>query len=172
MPANDHHHHDIETLGLALLTVSSTRDHTQDPSGDTAVTITEEAGHHVIHRDICRDEVVPIQRTVKRFVSDEAVDVAVTMGGTGVTPDDVTPEAVSALFDRRLPGFGERFRTRSVEDIGERVIASRATGGIVHGVPVFCVPGSKGAVRLAMAELILPISGHLVGLANRRHTEQ
>ena len=158
-------------MGFGLLTVSSTRDLSEDSAGDTAVELITDAHHSVAARDLCKDRRTTIRRTVKRFIADESVDLIVTMGGTGVTPDDVTPEAVRPLFDRELPGFGERFRARSSDDIGERVIASRATAGIGDAVPIFCVPGSEPAVRLALDELILPVGGHLAGLANRDSTD-
>jgi molybdenum cofactor biosynthesis protein B len=91
----------------------------------------------------------------------------VTTGGTGVTPDDVTPEAVKGLFAKTLPGFGELFRRLSYEEIGTRTIGSRAIAGVVSATPVFCLPGSENAVRLGVDEVILPEIGHLVGLAGR-----
>jgi len=89
----------------------------------------------------------------------------VTTGGTGVTPDDVTVEAVEPLFEKRLPGFGELFRRLSYEEIGTQAIATRATAGIADGVPVFCLPGSESAVRLGTEEIIVEVVGHLAGLA-------
>ena len=171
MTKHSHHHHDIDELGFGLLTVSSSRDQSDDSAGDAAATLVTEAGHIVAVRDLCVDRRTAIYRTVKRFIANDSVDIVVTMGGTGVTPDDVTPDAVQPLFDRELPGFGERFRARSTADIGERVIASRATAGIAETVPIFCVPGSEPAVRLAVNELILPVGGHLAGLANRDTTD-
>lgn len=164
---HDHHQHDLEQLGLALLTVSSSRSLEDDPAGDAAAAAATEAGHDVVARVRQPDQITAIQRSVRGFLRDDHVDLVVTMGGTGVTPDDVTPEAVEPLLDRQLPGFGERFRATSVSQIGERVIASRATAGVADGVPIFCVPGSEPAVRLAMTELILPVGGHLAGLAAR-----
>ena len=100
------------------------------------------------------------------------VDVAVTTGGTGVTPDDVTVEAVEPLVEKTLPGFGELFRRRSEADIGTRVIATRAFAGVADGVPVFCLPGSEAAVRLGVSEVILPEAGHLAGLARRDEEDE
>jgi Molybdopterin biosynthesis enzymes len=94
----------------------------------------------------------------------------VTTGGTGVTPDDVTIEAVSQQYDKSLPGFGELFRRRSEAEIGTRVLGTRATAGIIDTVPVFCLPGSENAATLGSNELIVPEASHLAGLAARDET--
>jgi molybdopterin biosynthesis enzyme MoaB len=96
----------------------------------------------------------------------------VTTGGTGVTIDDVTPAACEGLFEREIPGFGELFRVVSYEEIGHRAMASRATAGVVSGTPTFCLPGSRGAVRTGMAELVLPEAPHLAGLVTRHRFDR
>ena len=95
----------------------------------------------------------------------------VTTGGTGVTPDDVTVEAVGPLFDKELRGFGELFRRYSEAEIGTRVVATRATAGIVDGVPVFCLPGSENAAKLGTGEIVVPEVAHLVGLAGNDESQ-
>ena len=90
----------------------------------------------------------------------EAVDIIIITGGTGVSARDVTVEAIE--FDKILPGFGELFRYLSYKEVGSRAMMSRATLGVKDGVPVFCLPGSKNAVTLAMRELVLPELGHLL----------
>ena len=169
---HEHGHGDlgVDALGAAVVTVSSSRTLEDDPSGDALASAFENAGHAVVTRELVEDAYDNIQRTVSTLAGRGDVDLVVTTGGTGVTPDDVTPEAVRPLFDKELPGFGELFRRRSEEKIGARTIASRATAGIAGGVPVFCLPGSENAVRLGVDELILPEAEHLVGLA--RHEEE
>jgi len=164
---HDHHHHDADSVAVAVVTVSSSRSLDEDPSGDHVAAAFEEAGHEVAVRELVPDEYDSVQGTVDRLARREDTDVVVTTGGTGVTPDDVTPEAVKGLFAKTLPGFGELFRRRSVEEIGTRTIGSRATAGIVSDAPVFCLPGSENAVRLGVDEIVLPEVGHLVGLAGR-----
>ncbi len=164
---HEHHRHDLDTLGVGVVTVSTSRDPDEDPSGDLIVELFEDAGHEIAARDLVPDDHDLIQGTVNDLVDREPVDVVVTTGGTGVTPDDVTPEAVEALIDKRLPGFGELFRQLSYEEIGTMVVATRAVGGIVEDVPVFALPGSTNAVQLGVAEIILPEVGHLAGLARR-----
>jgi len=162
----DHHHADVEQLGVAVVTVSSSRSLDDDPSGDAAQELLEEDGHSVVARDLVADDLDGVQRAVLALTGREDIDVVVTTGGTGVTPDDVTVEAVEPLFDKDLPGFGELFRILSYEEVGTRAMGSRATAGVSEGVPVFCLPGSEDAVRTGVDELILAEAPHLVGLAN------
>jgi molybdenum cofactor biosynthesis protein B len=176
---HDHHHaHDAGSVGAAVVTVSSTRTLSDDPSGDAVVAAFEDAGHSVVTRELIRDNFDEIQRSVANLVDRDDVDVVVTTGGTGVTPDDETVEAVEPLFDKDLAGFGELFRRLSFDEVGTRVVGTRATAGVVEhgsapgerpsgGVLVFCLPGSENAARLGVEDAILPEVGHLVGLAQR-----
>lgn len=167
---HDHHAHDLSTVGVAVVTVSSTRSLDDDPSGDVIETTLENAGHDVVLRELVADEFDHVQGVVDRCVNREDVDAVVTTGGTGVTVDDVTVEAVTPLFEKRLPGFGELFRTLSFDEIGTRVVATRTTAGIADGVPVFCLPGSENAARLGTEEIVVPEVPHLAGLAHQSNT--
>ena len=108
-----------------------------------------------------------MQAAVDNLAGRDDVDVVVTTGGTGVTPDDVTVDAARPLFGKELPGFGELFRRLSAEDIGAKVVGSRATAGVVDDTLVFCLPGSEHATTLGTEDVILPEITHLVGLATR-----
>ena len=162
-----HHRHDAETVAVAVVTVSSSRSLEADESGDWIVDAFEDAGHEVVVRELVDDEFDGVQGAVDRLVRREDTDAVVTTGGTGVTPDDVTPDAVDPLFEKHLPGFGELFRRLSYEEVGTRTVGSRAIAGIADGTVVFCLPGSENAVRLGTEAVILPELGHLVGLASR-----
>ena len=162
-----HHHHDVEQVGAAVVTVSSTRSLDDDPSGDSIVAAFEADGHEVVTRELVQDSYDGVQSTLDHLVSREDVDVVVTTGGTGVTPDDVTVEAATALFDKQLPGFGELFRRLSYDEVGTKVVGTRATAGVADGVPVFCLPGSENAARLGSEDIIVPDIGHFAGLAHR-----
>jgi molybdenum cofactor biosynthesis protein B len=165
---HDHGHRlDVDLLGVAVVTVSSTRSLDDDPSGDVIQAVVEGDDHEVATRKLLRDDFDSVQSTVKTLVGRDDVDVVIITGGTGVTPDDVTIEAVRGLFDKTLPGFGELFRLLSYDEIGTMVVATRATAGIVDGVPVFCLPGSENAAHLGTEEIILPEMEHLAGLATR-----
>jgi len=161
----DHHHHDVEQVGAAVVTVSSTRSLDDDPAGDAIVAAFEDEGHEVVTRELLQDNYDGVQSTLDHLVSRKDVDVVVSTGGTGVTPDDVTVEAVQALFDKKLPGFGELFRRLSYDEVGTRVVGTRAAGGVSDGTPVFCLPGSENAARLGSEEVVVPEVGHLAGLA-------
>ena len=162
---DDHHADDAEAIGFGVLTISSSRTVGTDESGDVLVDAIERDGHTVAVRDIVTDDEAAIARCVEELASEDGVDAVVSTGGTGLTPDDVTVEAVRPLFGREIPGFGERFRARSVEDIGPHGMLTRATAGVVTGVPVFCLPGSEQAAEFGAGELVLPVVGHVVGLA-------
>lgn len=164
---HDHHHHDVDSLGVGLLTVSSSRTIEADSAGDAIAEAMADAGHEIAVRELVPDDYDRVQDTVDRFISRDDVDCVVTTGGTGVTPDDVTIEAVEPLFDKRLPGFGELFRTLSYEEIDTRVVGTRAAGGIADGAAVFCLPGSENAARLGTEEILVAEAPHLVGLAGR-----
>jgi len=164
---HDHHAADLDELGFAVLTISSSRASTEDPAGDAIDALLSEAGHEVAIRELVGDDYDGIQSTVERLLERADVDAIVTAGGTGVTPDDVTIEALDPLLEKVLPGFGELFRALSREEIGTRVVGTRAMAGVVDGVPVFALPGSEHAARLGTEEIILEEAGHLAGLAGR-----
>lgn len=162
-----HHHHDVETLGVAVLTISSSRSLDDDPAGDVIVAAFEADGHEVVTRDLVRDDYDSIQDAVHRLVDRDDTNVVITTGGTGITPDDVTVEAIRPLLDKHLPGFGELFRALSRDEIGTRVVGTRATAGVADGVLVFSLPGSENAARLGAQDVVVPEAPHLAGLAKR-----
>ena len=169
---HDHHQHDLDALGASVVTVSSTRSLDDDLAGDAIAAAFERAGHEVVHRELVDDDFDGVQAAVKQLVGRQDTDVVVTTGGTGVTPDDVTVEAVTPLFDKRLPGFGELFRDLSYDEIGTKVVGTRAVAGVSDGVPVFCLPGSENAAALGAEEIIVEEAGHLAGLARRDGEEE
>lgn len=162
-----HHHEHVEAgeRSLALITVSSSRSADDDPSGDAIAAAAEAAGHSVQQRSIVEDDIGAISDAVTAGV--DGADAVVLTGGTGITPDDVTIEAVTPMFDKELPGFGEHLRRLSTDEIGSAVIMTRSTAGIVEETPVFALPGSTNAVDLAMGEIILPELDHVIDLADR-----
>lgn len=165
------HEHDFGTAGIAVVTVSTSRTLDEDPGGDAIVATVEDEGHEIVNRELVDDDYDGIQGRVDALVGRDDVDCVITTGGTGVTPDDVTIEAIRPLFGKELPGFGELFRASSREEIGTRVVATRATGGIVDSVPVFCLPGSEDAASLG-AGIVTEEAGHLAELAGRDVDEE
>ena len=125
------------------------------------------AGHAVVTRAWVRDDVRAIRAAIRRGLARRDIDVVLLTGGTGVAPRDVTPEAVEPLLERPLPGFGERFRAVSAASVGSAAWLSRAGAGVARGRLVVYLPGSSGAVREALTELILPELVHAVRLLGR-----
>ncbi|HXV76020.1 MAG TPA: MogA/MoaB family molybdenum cofactor biosynthesis protein [Candidatus Polarisedimenticolaceae bacterium] len=148
---------------VALLTVSDTRTVDTDRSGQLAKRLLEEAGHRSFDYRIVPDEPERVREQIERWLGQDACDAVVVNGGTGIAARDRTYEAVVALLDQRLPGFGELFRALSFVEIGSGAMLSRAVAGVARGRPLFSLPGSPAAVELALRRLIVPELGHLLG---------
>jgi len=164
---HDHHHNHgtDETLDFAVLTISSSRSSEDDESGPIAREAIEDAGHRVAATEVVTDDAEAIRERVADRRAD--VDVIVTTGGTGLTPDDVTIEAIRPLLDPEIPGVGEYFRRLSHEQVGTAAMLTRATAGIVGETAVYAFPGSPDAIELGVEDVLLPEIGHVVGLAGR-----
>lgn len=134
-------------LGVAVLTISDTRTEDTDRSGQALVERATSAGHRLADKRIVVDDVYQIRAVVSAWITDPEVQVIISTGGTGFTGRDSTPEAVSVLFDKRIEGFGERFRLLSGEEIGSSTIQSRCLAGLANATVIFCLPGSTGACR-------------------------
>mgnify|MGYP003460802089 CR=1 FL=1 len=139
-------------VGIAVLTVSDSRDEQSDKSGRLLVERLVGAGHRLAEKLIVPDDVYQIRAAVS--IADPQVNVVITTGGTGVTGRDGTPEAVAPLLDKVLDGFGEMFRSISYADIKTSTLQSRALAGVANATYVFCVPGSSGACATAWDALI------------------
>ncbi len=143
-------------LRIAVLTVSDSRTEATDKSGQLLAKRLEETGHILFKKSIVPDDVYKIRATVSGWIAEEAVQVILTTGGTGVTGRDGTPEAVRPLLDKEIEGFGEIFRILSFEENMTSAIQSRALAGVANGTYIFCLPGSSGACALAWDRLIKP----------------
>jgi molybdopterin adenylyltransferase len=143
-------------LRIAVVTVSDTRTLETDTSGALVSDALARAGHEVALRRIVKDELLEIRELLNTCVLDPSLDVIVTTGGTGVTARDVTPDAVAPLVTKPIPGFGELFRMLSYAEIGASTIQSRAEAALCGTTLVFVLPGSTGAVRLALEKIIVP----------------
>jgi molybdenum cofactor biosynthesis protein B len=150
---------------VAAVTVSDTRTAADDEGGRTLVARLEAAGFTVTLREIVRDEPDAIRAVVTRVCDHDLADAVVTTGGTGVAPRDCTYEAVEALLDKKLDGFGEAFRRLSWDEVGPRAVLSRAIAGTHRGRVIAALPGSPKAVVLAVDRVLGPILGHAVALA-------
>jgi len=140
---------------IAVLTVSDSRTLEDDRSGDTLVERLHGAGHKLAARAVVKDEVADITAQLKEWITDDAVDVVIATGGTGVTGRDVTPEAFASVWEKEIPGFGELFRWVSYQKIGTSTIQSRACAGLANGTYLFALPGSTGACKDAWDEILV-----------------
>jgi molybdenum cofactor biosynthesis protein B len=145
-----------------VITCSDTRTPDTDTSGQLIQKLLKEQGHRVIAYHLVKDEPSKIKAKVKAALTDKKIQAIIINGGTGISKRDSTFEAVDAMLEKRLVGFGEIFRYLTYQDIGSPAIMSRATAGIIKGRVLFSTPGSENAVRLAMEKLILRELGHLV----------
>ncbi|WP_252501799.1 molybdenum cofactor biosynthesis protein B [Sporosarcina sp. Marseille-Q4943] len=152
-----------KTIGIAVLTVSDTREKETDKSGATIIRMAEQAGHHIAGYEICTDEREQIVRNVNRWLGNPAVEAIIITGGSGIGYRDITIETVKPYFTKTIDGFGELFRFLSyTEDVGSKALLSRATAGAIDEKVLFALPGSSKAVELAMEKLILPELHHIV----------
>jgi molybdenum cofactor biosynthesis protein B len=134
-------------VSIAVMTVSDTRDSSNDTSGDALAARITESGHHLAARAIVKDDANLLESQLKTWIEDKTIDVVITTGGTGITGRDVTPEAFSRILEKTIEGFGELFRMLSYQKIGTSTIQSRAIGGVAKGTYLFALPGSTGAVK-------------------------
>lgn len=152
-----------ERVNCAIITVSDTRTPDTDRSGQLIRQLLEARGFAVADYAIVPDDREAIAALLREAAANPDIEAVLLNGGTGIAQRDTTYEAVQALLDKEMPGFGEIFRYLSfAEDIGSAAILSRAIAGTIGQTAVFSMPGSTGAVRLAMTRLILPELGHVM----------
>ena len=164
-----HHKSDAPTsVGVAVITMSDSRNKDSDKSGQLIKEKLIEAGHEVVHYAVVKDTARQIKGELVIVCEKAACKAVIMNGGTGISPRDNTFEVVNGMLDKRLPGFGEIFRYLSYKEIGSAAMMSRTTAGTYRGRILMSLPGSTPAVRLAMDELILPELGHLVATIQPR----
>ncbi|WP_055074233.1 molybdenum cofactor biosynthesis protein B [Pseudanabaena sp. 'Roaring Creek'] len=147
---------------FAVITVSDTRTPETDKSGNFIKQSMTNAGHILDYYALVKDEPDEIREQMLNLATIADLDAIILNGGTGIAPRDTTYDAIAALLEKTLPGFGEMFRYLSWQEVGSRAIASRSEAGIYQGKLVFSLPGSSNAVKLAIEQLILPEIIHLV----------
>ena len=162
-PASGRHHlGGSRALGFGVLSVSDTHTEDDDPSGHLARDLITAAGHKVVHYALVANSIADAREKLEPWLKEHAVEVAVTVGGTGVSSRDLTVNALETMGGKRIDGFGELYRSVSFQEVGPLAIISRAGLYLVSGKPVFALPGSERAVRTALERLILPAAIHLV----------
>ena len=162
MSTHEHKKHAPRKVTIGIITVSTTRALVDDTSGQWISESAAALGHEIVYHQVIPDDADIIASTVQAVIGDEKPQVILMSGGTGITPQDVTIEAVSPLFAKVLTGFGPLFAQLSFKEIGSAAYLSRATAGVIKDTVVFCMPGSINACKLACRELIFPELGHLV----------
>lgn len=165
-------------VNIAVLTVSDTRTDANDTSGAYIADRLGAEGHRIVARTIVKDVETQIRAQLAVWIADPAIEVVIATGGTGVTPRDVTPEAMAPLVTKHIPGFGELFRQLSFAEIGTATIQSRADAALCGQTYVFLLPGSTGGVKLGVDKILVPQLDHrlkpcnFVMLLPRIKTEQ
>jgi molybdenum cofactor biosynthesis protein B len=147
---------------IAILTLSTTRSIKEDVSGQWIREMAVEIGHEVVCHRVIPDDTATISMTVREITENLEPQILLMNGGTGITPQDVTIEAVSPMFTKVLSAFGPLFAQLSMQEIGSAAVMSRAAAGLIGSTVVFCMPGSLNACKLACTRLIFPELGHLV----------
>jgi len=158
-----------KSLSFAVITISTSRykdfqagKPATDESGDMILKILKNKGHTIAVQRLITDNKAMIQETIHEMLNSPKVDAIISTGGTGITPADITIEAVEPILEKELPGFGELFRHLTYQEIGSAAVMSRAIAGVANGKAVFCLPGSPHAVKLCLERLVLPETAHIV----------
>jgi molybdenum cofactor biosynthesis protein B len=162
MSVHEHKERAKRSIRAFVVTVSDTRDETTDTSGQAIKNYLTDEQHQIAGYRIVRDEAAEIQSVLEQALGSADVDAVIINGGTGIAPRDVTYEVVGRLLEKKLDGFGEIFRYLSYLDIGSAAVMSRAAAGAARGKILISLPGSKGAVTLAMEKIVLPEIRHMV----------
>jgi molybdenum cofactor biosynthesis protein B len=159
-----------KTFKCAILTISTSRyekfgktdrpERAEDASGKLIWGMVQAHGSRIVNYELIPDDMEMIRDAFKKCLYTEA-DVIISSGGTGLSPADVTIEALSPYIEKEMPGFGELFRLKSIDQIGNAMMLSRAIAGVARGKVLFCLPGSPNAVKLAL-ELVMPEIGHII----------
>ena len=158
----EHKAHAPASVGCFVLTISDSKTPETDTSGALIRELVSAAGHRVTGHAIVKDEPDQVAAVIRSGCAAPSVEAFILTGGTGITSRDSTYEAIEALLDKRLAGFGELFRMLSYQEVGAAAMLSRAQGGVVQGRVLFSLPGSPNACRLALEKLIIPELPHLL----------
>ena len=161
MSTREHKSKAPKRVSVGIITVSTTRTLKEDKSGHWIRKQAEKEGHSVVSHSVIPDDREVITDTVLNVIQAHKPHVLLLTGGTGISRQDVTIEAVLPLLEKELTAFGHLFAQLSFEQIDSAALLSRATAGLIGTTIVFCMPGSINACKLACKELIFPELGHL-----------
>jgi len=167
MGRKEHLERSKKSVNVAIVVVSDSKTKDTDESGRIACGLLKKKGHSIVSCDLIGNDSNAIVSTLSRLTNRTDVDVILTIGGTGISKNDITVDTLSPLLEKKLEGFGEMFRTMSFKQVGTGALMSRSTAGVINRKVVLCVPGSTGAVELAVKRIIIPEIGHMVYEATR-----
>ncbi|MBA7467615.1 Molybdenum cofactor biosynthesis protein B [subsurface metagenome] len=167
MGYQEHKHQAPKSVDCAVVIISGTRTEKTDESGKLIMQALTSSGHRVVSYSILKNDAALIGNKLDELLGEEGLQVIITSGGTGASHLDITVEVVFSILEKKLDGFGELFRFLTYREVGTPSIMSRAMAGVARGKVIICLPGSVGAVKLAMEKIILPEIGHLVREATR-----
>jgi len=167
MTYQEHKHQSPKNIKCSVIIVSDSRTEQNDESGKHIMQVLKKHGHEVLSYVLLKNDAEAMQNRLNELFDEESLQVIITSGGTGISHRDVTVETISPIFDKSIDGFGELFRFLTYQQINTGSIMSRAMAGIAYGKVIICLPGSLGAVSLAMEKIILPEIGHMVREAQR-----
>jgi molybdenum cofactor synthesis domain len=167
MGYHEHKKLDNKNIGCAVLVTSDSRTEETDESGKLIKQRLLDKGHQVVHYCILKNDATMLKNKINELIKQDAVQVIITSGGTGLSHKDVTIDTIQPMLEKKLDGFGELFRQLTYQELGTASIMSRATAGVINGKIIICFPGSLGAATLAMDKIILSEIGHLVREATR-----
>ena len=162
MSTKEHKKHAPRQVDMGILSISTTRTPEEDKSGKWIAKRGKKEGHTIVHHQVITDDLDVIRDALLAVIREKRPQAMLLTGGTGISPLDVTIEAVTPLFEKELTAFATLFAQLSYEEIGSAALLSRSTAGIIEKTLVFCMPGSLNACKLACQELIYPELGHLV----------
>jgi molybdopterin adenylyltransferase len=158
----EHRSRSVKHASVAVITLSSSRTLANDQSGDLIQDLLEKSGHNVAARMVLKDNRTILKSALNRLIRQKKIQAIIASGGTGLSPTDITIEAVRGMLDKELPGFNALFMQLSYPQVKSAAMLSRALAGSIKGKIIFCLPGSPRACRLAMESLILPELGHML----------
>jgi len=161
MGHKEHRANAPKSLDVAVLSVSTTRSLEMDESGHWIADAAGRQGHRVVFHEVVTDDIDAVRGCVTRILAHPAPQAIIITGGTGISPRDVTIEAVKPLFVKEMTAFSVLFTQLSFEQVGSAAMISRAAAGVIGRALVFCLPGSIKACQLACDRLIFPELGHL-----------
>ncbi len=162
MGTKEHKENTVKNIKIGIITLSSTRGLADDESGKWIKNTAQNNLHEVLFHQLIPDQTELIRETVINSIKEHSPQILLMTGGTGISPKDVTIEAVKPLFEKEMTAFGTLFAQLSFQEIGSAAILSRAAAGIIGKTAVFCMPGSLKACQLACNSIIFPEMGHLV----------